>query len=132
MAHWTNLAVQILFDQPLVAKLERLLQKTSTSFSSSHKQHSEYCAFIKWLETKGLKLLRNVKTRWISMLSFTKWVFVDIYKTLTMRMNDDLNIVATTKTNLVYLFDIELVMGLTYILPMLEVVHVLIKFAQSQ
>jgi hypothetical protein len=47
-------------------------------------------------------------------------------------MNDDLNIVATTKTNLVYLFDIELVMGLTYILPMLEVVHVLIKFAQSQ
>ncbi len=66
------------------------------------------------------------------MLSFTKWVFVDIYKTLTMRMNDDLNIVATTKTNLVYLFDIELVMGLTYILPMLEVVHVLIKFAQSQ
>ncbi len=47
-------------------------------------------------------------------------------------MNDDLNIVATTKTNLVYLSNIELVMGLTYIMLMLEVVHVQIKFAQGQ
>jgi hypothetical protein len=58
------------------------------------------------------------------MLSFTKWVLVDQYKTLVVRMNDDLNIVATTKTNLVYLYDIELVMGLTYIMLMLEVVYV--------
>jgi len=58
------------------------------------------------------------------MLSFTKWVLVDQYKTLVVKMNDDLNIVATTKTNLVYLSNIELVMGLTYIMLMLEVVHV--------
>jgi hypothetical protein len=58
------------------------------------------------------------------MLSFTKWVLVDQYKTLVVKINDDLNIVATTKTNLVYLSNIELVMGLTYIMLMLEVVHV--------
>lgn len=58
------------------------------------------------------------------MLCFTKWVLVDQYKTLAVRMNDDLNIVATTKTNLVYLYDIEMVMGLTYIMLMLEVVYV--------
>jgi hypothetical protein len=40
------------------------------------------------------------------MLSFTKWVLVDQYKTLVVKMNDDLNIVATTKTNLVYLSNI--------------------------
>jgi hypothetical protein len=62
------------------------------------------------------------------MLYFTKCVLVDKYKTLVVRMNDDLNIVATTKTNFVYLFDIEFMMGLTYIMLMLEVVHVLIKF----
>jgi len=66
------------------------------------------------------------------MLYFTKWVLVDKYKTLVVRMNDDLNIVATTKTNFMYLFDIELMMGLTYIMLMLEVVHVLIKFVQGQ
>jgi len=58
------------------------------------------------------------------MLSFTKCVLVDQYKTLVVKINDDLNIVATTKTNLVYLSNIELAMGLTYIMLMLEVVHV--------
>ncbi len=57
---------------------------------------------------------------------------VDKYKTLVVRKNGDLNIVATTKTNFVYLFDIELMMGLTYIMLMLEVIHVLIKFVQGQ
>jgi len=46
-------------------------------------------------------------------------------------MNDDLIIVVVAKTNVGYLSDIEVVMGLTYIMSMLEAVHVLIKFAQG-
>ncbi len=50
---------------------------------------------------------------------------------LIMRMNDNMNIVAVTKTNLLYLYDVEVVSGLTCNMPLLEVVHALIKFAHA-
>jgi hypothetical protein len=70
------------------------------------------------LETKGLKLFHNVKIRWISMLFLIKQVFAK-YKTLVVNMNDDLHIVATTKTNFQYIYDIKVVMRLTCIMPLL-------------
>ncbi len=84
----------------------------------------------KLLESKRLKLLLDVKTKWISMLSFANQVLAK-YKTLMLKMNDDLNIVAYTSTNLGYLYGIEAMMGLTCIMLMLEVIHVLIKFVQG-
>jgi hypothetical protein len=46
------------------------------------------------------------------MLSLARWVLIKDM-TLVVMMNDDLNIiVATTKTNLLHLCDIEMVMGL--------------------
>jgi hypothetical protein len=87
---------------------------TYTYFSSSPKMQSEYLLF----ETKGLKLLHNVKSRWISMLFFIKQIFTK-YKTMVVNMNDDLHIVATTKTNFQYLYNIEMVMELTCIMPLL-------------
>ncbi len=64
------------------------------------------------------------------MLSFAKRILAE-YKTLVVKMHDDLHIVATTKTNLQYLCDIEVVMGLAYIMLLLESVHALIKFAHA-
>jgi hypothetical protein len=55
-------------------------------------------------------------------VSFTK------YKSLVVKMHDDLDIVAIAKTNLQYLCDIEMVMELACIMPLLESVHVFIKF----
>jgi hypothetical protein len=46
-------------------------------------------------------------------------------------MNDNMHIMATTKTNMQYFDDIEVVLGLTCIRPPLEVMHVLIKFEQA-
>jgi len=46
-------------------------------------------------------------------------------------MHDDLHIVAVAKTNFWYLCDIEVVMELVCIMFLLELVHVLIKFAQA-
>jgi hypothetical protein len=43
-------------------------------------------------------------------------------------MNDDLHIMVVTKTNLQHLYDVEVVMGLTCIMPLLEAIHALIKF----
>jgi hypothetical protein len=85
----------------------------------------------KLLETKGLKLLPNVKTKWISMLSFANQILAE-YKTLMFKMNDDLNIVVLTSINLKYLYGIKVVMGLTCIMLMLEVIHALIKFVQGR
>jgi hypothetical protein len=48
-----------------------------------------------------------------------------------LRMNDDLNIVVIANTNLGYLYGIDMVMGLTYIMSMLEVIYALIKFTQG-
>ncbi len=46
-------------------------------------------------------------------------------------MHDDLHVVVVAKTNLQYICDIEVVMGLAYIMPLLELVHALIKFVQA-
>jgi len=44
------------------------------------------------------------------------------YKTLVVKMNDDVVSNAIINTNYELLFDVEIVMGLTCVLPMLEVV----------
>jgi hypothetical protein len=97
MAHLTNLPIQTFFNQPLVIKLDSLLQTTYTYYYSSPKKHLEHGSLTKLLETKGLKLLCNVKVKWISMLSLMKRVLVE-YKTLMVHMNNDLNLVVATKT----------------------------------
>ncbi len=50
--------------QPLIGKLERLLQTMYTYFLSSLKRHLEHGTLAKLLETKGLQLLHNVKLWW--------------------------------------------------------------------
>jgi hypothetical protein len=50
---------------------------------------------------------------------------------LVVKMNDDMNIVVATKSNLKYLCDVEVVLGLTCIMPLLEAMHAFIKFAQA-
>jgi hypothetical protein len=44
-------------------------------------------------------------------------------------MNDDLQAIEVTKNIFEFLCDVKDVMGLTCIMPMLEVMHELIKFA---
>jgi len=83
------------------------------------------------LEIKNLKLLQNVKTKWSSMLSPAKQVLVK-YKSIVVKMIHGMNVMATTHTTFEYLCVIEVAMGLTCIMPLLKVMHVLIKFAQSK
>ncbi len=46
--------------------------------------------------------------------------------------NDDMNTMVVAKTNIGYLCDIEMIMGLICIMPLLEAMHALIKFVQGQ
>jgi hypothetical protein len=49
------------------------------------KHHLGFTKLAKIVETKGLKVLHNVNTRWINMLAFLKRVRKD-YKTLFAKM----------------------------------------------
>ncbi len=133
VTHQRNPTMQTFFMQPLVHKLEGLLQATYTYFSFSPKRHLVLFVLACTIDKKkrGNKLLCNVKTRWISMLSLTKRVIVE-YKSLVVKTNDDLEMIKATKPTLEFLCDVEVVLGLICIMPMLEVVHDLIKFAQNR
>jgi hypothetical protein len=46
-------------------------------------------------------------------------------------MNDDLHAIETIRGTFDFLCDVEIIMGLTFIMLMLEALHELIKFVQN-
>jgi hypothetical protein len=64
------------------------------------------------------------------MLSLAKKVLVE-YKSLVVKMNDDLGMIKATRPTLEFLCDAKVILGLMCSMPMLEVVHDLITFAQN-
>jgi hypothetical protein len=61
MAHRCNLVMQSFFSLLVVAKIEGLLQGMYVYFSHSPKRQLGHVKLIKVLQTKGLKILHNVK-----------------------------------------------------------------------
>jgi hypothetical protein len=70
----------------LVCWLEGILQALYAFFIHSLKKFMEFHKLVELIGTKGNKLLKNVKTRWIFMLSPTKRVFVE-YRPLIVKMH---------------------------------------------
>jgi hypothetical protein len=73
----------------------------------------------KFLEKKALKVLCNVKTHWISMLSLAKHILAK-YKSMVMNIFYEHASNTTTKGNLNLLCDVENFMGLSCILTLLK------------
>ena len=69
VAHRNNLAVQCLSDLEMVARIEILLGVLHKYFSRSLKRHLELPKLTELFESKGKKILQNIKTMWISMVS---------------------------------------------------------------
>ena len=63
MAHHTNLAEEPLSNLHVVSKLEILCHALYSYFSMSSKKHLKSHKLVDIVETKGLQILRNVKTR---------------------------------------------------------------------
>jgi hypothetical protein len=142
MAHRTNLAVEPLLNLPGVAKLEALCQTMFSYFSLSPKCHLEFPRLADIVETEGLRMLHNVKTRWISLLGPLRKV-VREYKTLMAKMCEiaamkepemaqkQMVDKESARRNYDLLCDVGILLALPFILPMLESVDSLMKFAQS-
>jgi hypothetical protein len=132
-----NLVVEALEKLLVLQKIELLLADLYSYFCKSPKKHIEFCKLAEVMETKGLKILRNIKTRWISMLSPAIRAMNE-YKTLLVKILGDSKLKkekmqaknATICLN--HLTDIQIVLGLTSLLPMLRLSQSLIKFAQKQ
>ncbi len=133
VAHRSNLAVQCLSDLEMVSRIETLLSALHMYFSKSPKRHLELQKLAELFETKGRKILQNVKTRWISMLSPLKRVLSE-YRTLLVKMYSDQfvkPVIPAAKVNYELLANIRCLLTMAAVVPLLEAVKALVVFAQS-
>lgn len=82
------------------------------------------------MKPKGNKILENVKTYWTNMISPTKWV-MSMYMPLLAKMVEDNSFLLIANVNYGFLCNVNLLIFLDFLLPMLETIHALIKFAQK-
>ncbi len=100
-------------------------------FAHNLKKFSKFTKFVEPLETKGLKLLRNVKTQWVSMLNPLKCVLAHPwFLVVKMHFNCEKN--KSTLDNFELLCELDLILGLPCVMLILEVVHSLINCAQCR
>ncbi len=87
----------------------------------------KFVKLAKIMETKGNKILCNIKTRWIVMISHVKHVLFE-YCTFFTKMALNAPTITFSKSNLCLLTNIEILLGLNAITPLLETMQSLIKF----
>jgi hypothetical protein len=126
-----NLVVQKKLYSLLVSKIKALFYFMYNFYLDSLKHHLEICKLAKLLKLKAFKILKNVKTQWISMLSPTKQNFTK-YKSMVVNMFEDQGTNTVANANLDMLCDVENFLGLAYIILLLECVQNLSKFGHTQ
>jgi hypothetical protein len=67
-AHKINLAVKTLSQLSIFHSIEEVMRVAYSYFSHSPKKFDEYKSWASTIDTKGLKLLKNVTTCWLSLL----------------------------------------------------------------
>ena len=71
-----------------MSRIEGLLKSSHAYFKHSPKRHLEFVKLAKLMETKGLKLLKNVKTRWVSLIEPLRCILQE-YIVLLAKMKVD-------------------------------------------
>jgi hypothetical protein len=91
----------------------------------------EFVKLAQVLQTKGLKILQNITTRWISMLAPVVRVMTE-YRTLVLKLYEDKAIVTQAMKPCEHLLNVQILIGLSCLLPMLKSLHSLMQFAQKR
>lgn len=89
VAHRCNLAFKALSNLGIFSAIEKLLGVTHAYFCKSPKRLEEFRQLAELTETKGLKMLRNVQTRWVSLIEPLRRLLSE-YRTLIYKMTADL------------------------------------------
>jgi hypothetical protein len=103
----------------IVGKIEDVLHSLYSYFSHSPKKIQKFIELANIMEIKGPRILINIKTCWISMLLPTKRVLLG-YHALVLKMHRDVDTITHAAHNLELLCDLEVMLGLSCIMPMLE------------
>jgi hypothetical protein len=106
VVHKCNLAFKTLFTLGIISSIENLLQNCHAYFAHSPKRHLKFIKLIDMMETKGFKMFKNVKTRWIFLLDPLRRILLK-YKPLLAKMFMDSNnnqVVRITSTLNYYMF----------------------------
>ena len=111
----------------LVWKVEYLVHEVHTYFCQSPKWFLEFNFFSDGV-TNGKKWLEDVDTRWISLKGTIERLY-DEYESLVGVMYEHCSSVEKTQTLLFLLNDIETLLTLDGILPMLHEMNNLVKMA---
>lgn len=129
VAHRTSLAVGKLNDLHILANLENCVQKIYEFFANlPRKSLNKFSCLATLLGTKGLKLVKNVKMRWMGILPCVLRVQTE-YKPLILKMSEDAPIVGARKRIFFGLLNIKNLLSLPFLMPMLRFVNYLLKFS---
>jgi hypothetical protein len=129
-AHKMNLAMIILSDLPFVHRLECVLYRTCIFFVHSLKKFLEFEKLENLINTK-----KQVITKCENLLDFyafpIKMVYVK-YRFIIVKMHSESSKSDKALMNFNAMCDVELILGLLYILPLFECVHTVTKIAQGR
>ncbi len=128
IAHCINLAIQTLDGLRLVGQIENPLALMYNYFAHNLKHHLEIYVFVELFKCNINKILKNIKTQWMSMLSPCKRMLNEYQMLVVKMVEDNVNIVIV-KANYELIYDVETLLGLACVLPLLELVQGLFKFA---
>jgi hypothetical protein len=91
----------------------------------------EHGKLVEIMQIKGLIILQNNRTHWISMLAFSKCVLFE-FKALVAKMANDTTTNAIAKNNYEVFYNYEIVLRLTCLFLVLKVVDSLSKLVQGR
>jgi len=89
IAHRYNLAFKALSTQPIFGTVEQVLSQIYSYFCKSPKRFSEFRQLAELTQTKRLKMLQKVETRWVSLIEPLRRLLSE-YRTLIYKMTEDM------------------------------------------
>ena len=85
VAHRCNLAFKALSKHGVFTVIEKTLAAAHAYFSKSPKRYIEFTKLAELTETKGLKMLKSVETRWVSLIEPLRRLLAE-YRTLMYKL----------------------------------------------
>jgi hypothetical protein len=88
LAHKINLVVKTLSQLAVFHAVEELMRINHAYFSHGPKKFQEYKSFASTIDTKGLNVLKNVTTHWLSLLAPMKRIMSE-FRTILGKLDID-------------------------------------------